>query len=196
MKRYKTVDDYIDGSENWQDELRTLRKILSSTELQEEVKWGAPCYTYAGKNVVGIGAFKAYLGLWFYQGALLKEDQKALINAQEGVTKALRQWRMNSAKEIRPAVIKRYVREAIQLVKDGRGIGPARKKRLALPPELKVALQQNEATNKKFSELTPGRQRDYVEYISSAKRAETKRSRVEKILPMIKSGAGLHDKYR
>jgi len=196
MKRYKTVDDYIDGSENWQDELRTLRKILSSTELQEEVKWGAPCYTYAGKNVVGIGAFKAYLGLWFYQGALLKDDQKVLINAQEGVTKALRQWRMNSAKEIRPAVIKRYVREAIQLVKDGRGIGPARKKRLALPPELKAALQQNEATNKKFSELTPGRQRDYVEYISSAKRAETKRSRVEKILPMIKSGAGLHDKYR
>jgi uncharacterized protein YdeI (YjbR/CyaY-like superfamily) len=196
MKRYKTVIDYIDGSENWQDELRTLRNILSSTELQEEVKWGAPCYTYAGKNVVGIGAFKAYLGLWFYQGALLKDDQKVLINAQEGVTKALRQWRMNSAKEIRPAIIKRYVREAIQLVKDGRSIGPARKKRLALPPELKAALQQNEATNKKFSELTPGRRRDYAEYISSAKRAETKRSRVEIILPMIKSGAGLHDKYR
>lgn len=87
MKRAKSVDDYVDQSDQWRDEIRRLREILRSTNLLEEIKWGAPCYTCKGKNVVGLGAFKSYFGLWFHQGALLKDDQKVLINAQEGVTK-------------------------------------------------------------------------------------------------------------
>lgn len=93
-----------------------------------------PCYTYNGQNVVGIGGFKSYLGLWFFQGALLKDKKHVLINAQEGTTKALRQWRTQSAKEIKPAAIKTYVREAIQLVKDGEKIGSQKKKPLAVSP--------------------------------------------------------------
>ena len=195
MKRFKTVDDYVKGSESWQAELVRLREILNATPLKEEVKWGAPCYTYDGKNVVGIGAFKSYVGLWFHQGALLKDDKKVLINAQEGKTKALRQWRMSSAKDIKPSIIKAYVKEAIQLVKDGKQIGPAKKK-LVVPPELAKALGKNKALQKKFDALTPGKQRDYAEHIASAKRDETKQTRLEKILPMIKAGVGLHDKYR
>ncbi len=92
-KRHKTVDDYIEAAEPWQDELIRLRKILRSTDLEETVKWGAPCYTHDGKNVVGMASFKSYVGLWFHQGALLGDKKKVLINAQEGKTKALRQWR-------------------------------------------------------------------------------------------------------
>jgi len=196
MKRYKSVDDYIKGSEQWRDELAQLREILASTELTEEVKWGAPCYTFDGKNVVGIGGFKSYVGLWFHQGALLKDDKKVLINAQEGVTKALRQWRMCSSKDIKPAIIKRYVKEAIELVKDGKSIGPARKKPVVVPVELKKALQKSKVATKKFSELTPGKQREYADYVVMAKRDETKISRIKKILPMIRSGIGLNDRYR
>ncbi|MGI9262900.1 MAG: DUF1801 domain-containing protein, partial [Woeseiaceae bacterium] len=65
MKRKKTVEDYIDASDQWSAELTKLRSILTATELTEEVKWGAPCYTYDGKNVVGIAGFKSYVGLWF-----------------------------------------------------------------------------------------------------------------------------------
>ena len=196
MNRYKTVDDYIAASDQWGTELAKLRAILSATELTEEVKWGAPCYTYDGKNVVGMAGFKSYVGLWFHQGALLKDDQKVLINAQEGTTKALRQWRMQSAKEIKPAIIKRYVKEAIQLVKDGKNIGPAKKKPLPIPPELKKAIAKIKIAQKKFAELTPGKQREYAQYIATAKREETKQKRLEKILPMIKAGIGLNDKYR
>jgi len=196
MKRHKSVDDYIQSSAQWRNELAQLRSVLVSTELTEEVKWGAPCYTFDGKNVVGIGGFKSYVGLWFHQGALLKDDKKVLINAQEGVTKALRQWRMNSAKEIKPAIIKRYVREAIQLVKDGKNIGPAKKKPVVVPAELKKALQKSKVATDQFSELTPGKQREYAEYIGAAKREETKISRIKKILPMIRSGIGLNDRYR
>ena len=109
MRRASSVDDYIDHAGQWQEELVRLREILCSTPLTEEVKWGGPCYTWNGKNIVGIGAFKSYFGLWFHQGALLKDDKKVLINAQEGKTRALRQWRMTSSADIKPGVIKRYV---------------------------------------------------------------------------------------
>lgn len=196
MNRAKSVDDYIKSSENWQDELNQLREILNSTELAEEIKWGAPCYTCLGKNVVGIGAFKSYLGLWFHQGALLKDDKKVLVNAQEGKTIALRQWRMHSSKEIKPAVIRRYVREAVQLVKEGKSIAPAKKKAVVTPSELKKALRKNKAAQKNFYLLAPGRQREYADYISEAKREETRLNRLAKVMPMIKAGIGLNDRYR
>ncbi len=101
MKRRKTVAEFIATSDKWQQELELLRKILNSCDLEETVKWGSPCYTFRGKNIVGIGAFKSYCGLWFFQGALLADEAGVLMNAQEGVTKAMRQWRFQSKSEIK-----------------------------------------------------------------------------------------------
>jgi len=196
MKRYKTVDDYIKNAKLWQPELKRLREILQSTDLTEEVKWGGPCYTFDGQNLVGIGGFKSYFGLWFHQGALLKDEKKVLINAQEGTTKALRQWRMQSAKDIKPAAIKAYAKEAIQLAKAGKKIGPQKKKSIVVPAELKKAFAKNTKAKKGFAALRPGLQREYTDHVASAKREETKQKRIEQILPMIAAGKGLHDKYR
>ena len=195
MKRSKTVEEYIASAEQWQNELVTLRKILLSTDLTEEVKWGAPCYTYDGKNVVGLGSYKSYFGLWFLQGALLEDPGKALINAQEGTTKALRQWRMTSAKEIKSKAIKAYVKEAIKLVRDGRSISPRKNKPLVVPAELKKVLQKNSKAKTAFSELRLGLRREYADYIASAKRDDTRQRRIEKIIPMIVAKQGLNDKY-
>lgn len=195
MQRSKTVEDYIAAS-SWPKEVAQLRKILNSTELDEHVKWGAPCYTNNGKNVVGIGSFKSYFGLWFFQGAFLEDKNKVLINAQEGKTKAMRQWRMNTAKEIKPTLIKRYLTEAVQLAKEGKSIGPAKSKPIVIPPELKQALRKNKSAAGSFDTLTPGRQREFAEYIADAKRDDTKQKRIDKVLPMIEAGEGLNDKYR
>ncbi len=196
MKRYQTVDDYIANAEHWQPELMRLREILQSTPLIETVKWGGPCYTHEGKMAVGIGGFKSYFGLWFFQGALLSDKESVLINAQEGKTKALRQWRFSSAKEIKARQIKAYVKEAIQLQNEGVEIKADRRQPLVIPPELKTALAADSDAQKAFAELTKGRQREYADYISGAKREQTKAKRLEKILPMITAGAGLNDKYR
>jgi uncharacterized protein YdeI (YjbR/CyaY-like superfamily) len=196
MKRAKSVDEYIADAGIWKSDLKRLREILQSTELEEDVKWGGPCYTYDGKNVVGMAGFKSYFGLWFHQGALLKDQKKVLINAQEGRTRALRQWRMQAAKDIKPTIIKSYVEEAIKLTKEGKIVAPARKKPLVVPPELKKALHANKKADEKFKCLRLGLQREYADYISEAKRDDTKLRRIEKILPMIGKGAGLHDKYR
>lgn len=196
MRRSKSVDDYFAGAQNWPDELARLRDIVSATILSEEIKWGGPCYTYKGKNVVAIGGFKSYFGLWFHQGALLKDDNNVLLNAQEGKTKALRQWRMTSGKDIKPAIIKRYIDEAIALVDHGREIKATRGQPVDVPPELKNALRRTKGATAAFKKLRQGLQREYAEYVSSAKRDDTKAKRITKILPMIQAGVGLNDKYR
>jgi uncharacterized protein YdeI (YjbR/CyaY-like superfamily) len=196
MNRAKSVDDYISNATRWQDELRQLRKILCSSGLTETVKWGAPCYTMDGKNVVGLIGFKAYFGLWYHQGALLKDTKNVLINAQEGKTRALRQWRMTSAKDIKPTVIKAYIRQAISLVKKGKEIKSERNKPITLPAELNNALRRQKGATAAFRQLRPGLQREYADYVADAKRDDTKRRRIEKIMPMIAAGIGMNDKYR
>lgn len=196
MKSFKTVEDYIVNAKQWQEELNALRGILLETELTEGVKWGGPIYTYNGKNVAGIAGFKSYFGLWFHQGALLKDPKKKLINAQEGVTKALRQWRFSSLNEIDEKTIKAYVKEAIQKVKDGVEIKPVRQKKTVASKELITALKKNQAAAKQYKQLTPFKQREYAEYINDAAKQETKARRLEKIISMISKGIGLNDKYR
>lgn len=195
MKRYKTADDFFADQPQWEKELAELRSIVGETELKETVKWGFPVYTLGGKNVVGIGSFKSYFGIWFFQGAFLKDKAGVLVNAQQGRTKGMRQWRMNSGKEIKKKLILEYVAEAIDNQRAGKQIKPERKS-LVIPPELKTALTSDRGLKSSFESLTKGRQREYADYISEAKREATKLSRLEKITPMIKSGQGLNDKYK
>jgi uncharacterized protein YdeI (YjbR/CyaY-like superfamily) len=196
MKRFKTVEAYLDRLDEWADVVNKLREIILTTGLDESVKWGMPVYAHNGKNVVGLSAMKSYAGLWFFQGALLTDPDGVLINAQEGVTKAMRQWRFGSPKEIKSRQVKRYLREAMELAQQGKEIKPDRDKALLIPPELDKALGANKLAKTRFEKMSKSCQREYAEYIAEAKREETKLRRLEKILPMIASSMGLNDKYR
>ena len=192
------VDEYILKKEKWQQELYLLRSIFSDLPVDETIKWGAPVYVFQGKNVVGLAAFKKYFGLWFFQGALLKDKQKVFINAQEGKTKAMLQWRFYSLEEIDINLIKEYVLEAIENVKEGKEIKPVRKNKkpkLIIPSELLNRLHQNTELKEKFETFTESKKREFSEYIIDAKRSTTKESRLQKIIPMILRGEGLNDKY-
>ncbi len=199
MAAPKTVDEYIERQDRFGEEVARLREILLRTGMEEAVKWGAPVYTHGGKNLVGIGAFKEHFGLWFFQGALLSDPEGVLTNAQEGKTKALRQWRMESKRDIKAKAIAAYAKEAMALQEAGKEIKPKRpvtKGSVDLPPELAAALKKRAKAKKGYDALTPGKQREYANYIAEAKRDATKQSRIEKILPMVEAGVGLHDKYR
>jgi len=191
------IDEYISKKEKWSDELILLRSIITSLPLEETIKWGAPTYVYNGKNVLGLAAFKNYCGLWFFQGALLKDRHKLFINAQEGKTKAMLQWRFNTIDEIDAELIKIYILEAIENVKLGKEIKVDRsKKEVVIPEELAEKLSKDNTLKTKFDGLTNAKQREFCEYISSVKRASTKQTRLEKIIPLILSGSGLYDKYK
>lgn len=198
MKRLKTPEEYIANNKDWQQALILLRDILLDTQMTETIKWGVPVYTIEGKNIVGIAGFKSYAGLWFFQGALLKDKKRKLINAQSGKTKALRQWRFNSVKEIEKEskTIKLYLEEAILNQKQGKEIKPERKKPLEIPKELNAILKKDKKVKECFHSLSLPKQRDYCDYISEVKRESTKISRLEKIVPMILNRIGLNDKYK
>lgn len=192
----KNAEEYINCHSYWEEELRQLHEMILTTELKPEIKWGSPVYTLDGKNVVGIGAFKNHYGLWFFNGALLKENTALLVNAQEGKTKALRQIRFEKGDEVRTSVLLPYIEEAIQNQKEGKEIRPDTSKELVMPQELNTAMGNDPELKEAFNKLTPGKQREYADYISEAKREATKMSRLEKIKPMIRNGVGLHDKYK
>ncbi|GHE72472.1 hypothetical protein GCM10011340_31000 [Roseivirga thermotolerans] len=198
MKMQKTVSDYIIKHSEWQNELILLKDLVLSQPLEETIKWGAPVYTFKGKNIVGLGAFKSYVGLWFFQGALLKDKEQKLVNAQEGKTQAMRQWRFNSLSEIEAnsSLITDYVKEAVANQKAGKEIKPKAGKPLEIPLELQEVLHKDTELKEAFEALNLTRKRDFAEYITLAKRAETKQSRLEKIIPMIRQGIGLNDKYK
>jgi len=190
------IEEYIVKKEKWTKELANLRSVLLELSLEEAIKWGAPTYSYKGKNIVGIAGFKNYFGLWFFQGGLLKDEAKVLENAQEGKTQAMRQWRFHSAEEIDKDLIKAYVLESIDNFKAGKEIKANRNKALIIPEELQDLLKDNSQLKNAFESLTKGKQREYADHISEAKREATKQKRLEKITPMILSGVGLHDKYK
>ena len=196
MKRYKTVDEYILNTKTGREVLIVLRELIQSTELIETVKWGGPAYTINGKNVVGVGSFKSYVALWFYQGALLQDNAKVLINAQENVTKALRQWRFYSLNEINDKLVLVYLNEAIENQKQNKEIKPDRRKPIESPKELSETLNSVPELDNCFKKFPPGKQREFAEYISEAKRVETRLTRIKKITPLILQNIGLNDKYR
>ena len=196
MKRYTTVDEYLSDHEEWSDALNKLRNIMLNSGLEETVKWAAPTYTWKGKNIVGLAAFKKYVGIWFFQGGLLQDKAQMLINAQEGKTKAMRQWHFNSHHEIDEQLVGSYVQEAILNQQMGKKIKPDRNKPLNIPEELHGALSKDPNLAACFEEFTLSKKREFTTYIEEAKREETKIKRLEKIIPMILEKKGLHDKYR
>ncbi|MBO6607207.1 YdeI/OmpD-associated family protein [Psychroserpens sp.] len=197
MAKVTSVDEYIERNSHFGEALELLRSIISKTELEETIKWSAPVYALDGKNVVGLGAFKNHFGVWFFNGVFLKDEQNLLINAQENKTKALRQMRFKSIDDINESAVLSYVKEAIENQRLGKEIKPERKsKTVEVPDELKAVFKSDTALQNAFKALTPGKQREYCEHVSSAKREATKLSRIEKITPMILQGLGLYDKYK
>ena len=197
MKKVNSVEEYIESNAHWVVALTQLRDIIQETELVETLKWSAPVYTINGKNVVGIGAFKNHFGIWFFNGVFLKDEQHVLVNAQEGKTKALRQWRFTSLNDINKPLVLAYIKEAIENQKLGKEIKSEKKgNHVVIPSELEDALKLNTDLNQSFKALSPYKQREYAEYIDTAKREATKQIRLEKITLMILQGVGLHDKYK
>jgi uncharacterized protein YdeI (YjbR/CyaY-like superfamily) len=188
------VDFYFKKETKWQEEYAKLRSIILDCGLTEELKWGHPCYTLDKKNVVLIHGFKEYCALLFMKGALLTDSKGILIQQTENV-QAARQIRFTSLREIvkLKTVLKAYIHEAIEAEKAGLKVKLKKTAQFAVPDEFQVKLDKNRALQAAFSALTPGRQRAYLLYFTSAKQSKTREARIEKYLPQILAVKGLDD---
>jgi uncharacterized protein YdeI (YjbR/CyaY-like superfamily) len=179
---------------SWSKELSALRKILLKSALTEERKWGVACYTLSGKNVIMIGAFKEYCSISFFNGSLLKDPSRILQKAGAN-TQSARIIRFTSVAEINklaPA-IRQLIDEAVLAEQSGKKPVAYKITESDFPGELKNYLQSDPVFQKAFMSLTPGRQRGYCIYISGAKQAATRMSRIEKYREKILAGKGIMD---
>jgi uncharacterized protein YdeI (YjbR/CyaY-like superfamily) len=180
----------------WKEEIQLIKSIVEKTKLLHSIKWGIDVYTLNGQNIIGIAPFKAYIGIWFYNGVFMSDPLNVFVNAQEGKTKALRQWRFSSMEEINTDQIYSYLLEAIANEKAGKRLVPDRSVKFEIPGILEEVFKNNTQLKAGFYNLSPGKQKEYALYIQEPKREETKISRLEKIKPMILEGKGLNDRYK
>jgi uncharacterized protein YdeI (YjbR/CyaY-like superfamily) len=174
----------------WEAEIAAMRRVLAGFVMEEECKWGKPTYTVDGKNIVILQGFKEYFGLGFFQGALLKDSKKVLV--QLGQVHAGRVMKFTSVKEItaRAATIKAYVREAIAVEKAGLRMERKKTSDFPVPEELTARFRKDPRFKRAFEALTPGRQRSYLYHFAAAKQSATRLSRIEKAMPAIFDGRG------
>ncbi|MBI1286076.1 MAG: hypothetical protein GC178_00695 [Flavobacteriales bacterium] len=180
---------------SWAEPLEKLRIILLDTELAEDLKWKQPCYTLNGNNVLIMSAFKEFCSLNFFKGALLKDAHNLLVAPGEN-SQAMRQLRFTDAQQVaeQEAVIREYIKQAIEIEKQGLKVEFKEKKELELPEELEQRLAEDAKLKVAFEALTPGRQRGYVLFFSQPKQSQTRHTRIEKCTPQILQGKGLHDR--
>jgi uncharacterized protein YdeI (YjbR/CyaY-like superfamily) len=187
------VDKYMSTARKWQEEQKKLRTIVLDCGLTEELKWGKPCYSYNGKNIVVIQGFKDYCAFLFFKGYLLNDPEGILVKTGEN-TVVGRQIRFTDVREIvkLKTTLKAYIYEAIEVEKAGLK-GNLKMDIKPIPEEFQKKLDATPALKKAFEALTPGRQRAYIFHFSAPKLSKTRESRVEKCMKQILNGKGLND---
>ena len=190
----RKVDIFLSKEEKWLMEYKRMRSILLATDLTEDLKWGQPCYTYEGGNVIIMHGFKEYFAIMFMKGSLLK-DPKSILITQTANVQSARQMRFTSVAEIikMEATIEAYIKEALKIEKSGLKVEMKSTSEFEISEEFRKKLGSTPGLKAAFKALTPGRQRGYLLYFSAAKQSKTREARVEKYLSHILAGKGLDD---
>jgi uncharacterized protein YdeI (YjbR/CyaY-like superfamily) len=189
-----SVDWFFAKETKWKEAYAGLRELLLRQGLEEELKWGCPCYTVNGRNIVLIHGFKNYCALLFMKGALLTDPEGVLVQQTPNVQSA-RQLRFTGAAEIkaRKSLVGKLVKEAIEVEKRGETVALKKPEDHTLPAELEAALKESGELRTAFDRLTPGRRRGYLLYFSAARQSSTRLSRIKKCYEKILQGKGLND---
>ena len=181
---------------DWVEALKALRRIVLSCGLTEELKWGVPCYTFRQNNVLIVSALKEFCALSFFKGVLLS-DPFGLLQKPGEHSQSARIVKFREVREIieAEAMLKTYIFEAIEVEKAGLKVH-FKKNPEPVPQELEQRLEGDPVLRSAFESLTPGRQRGYILHFSQPKQSATRVARIEKCVPKILNGEGLHDKYK
>jgi uncharacterized protein YdeI (YjbR/CyaY-like superfamily) len=189
------VAEYIDGLGVWRAELEALRPVLLRAGLAEEFKWRKPCYTHEGSNIVIFQPFKELCALLFFKGALLQDPEGALKEQGENTRSALR-LEFRSVEDVSAAkrTIAALVQDAISVEQAGLSVpkradtddGP-------YPEELIMLLDADPGLSEAWERLTPGRRRGWLLHFNGAKQSKTRIARIERAMPRILEGFGMHD---
>lgn len=201
-KRDPRVDAYIAKKAGFaQPMLKTLREIAheADPDISEDIKWGAPAFMHKGIVFIMAG-FKEYVGVNFWKGALIAQSKARRSTDDKGLKQLERMYALDDM-PARKKIIG-YVKAAIQLNEGGiatprRGKdAPIRRQGpLRTPPSLAKALGRNARAKKTFENFSASHKREYIQWISEAKTAETRDRRIEQALGWMAEGKPRNWKY-
>jgi uncharacterized protein YdeI (YjbR/CyaY-like superfamily) len=191
-KKDPRVDAYIENAQLFaRPILKHLRKLVHTgcPDVEETIKWRMPFFDHKGP-ICFMASFKAHAVFGFWKGKLLfgKEDQGAM--GQFGRLTSIKD--LPSDKELIG-----YVKKAAEL--NERGVQkrrtPRGKRKLTVPSDLEAALKKNPKAKKTFDDFSYSHKKEYVEWITDAKRAETRQRRLTTAIPWIAQGKPQNWKY-
>jgi uncharacterized protein YdeI (YjbR/CyaY-like superfamily) len=194
------IDAYIAKSAEFaRPILRHLRKLVHEAcpEAEETMKWSHPTFIYGGKILCGMAAFKAHGTFGFWHREMEKVLRKDGARADEAMWSLGRITRLADLPS--DAAMRRYIRKAASLNEsDAPGRPqPARKPAtpLPVPADLAAALKKNRTAAATFEKFSPSHRRDYIEWITGAKRDETRAKRLATTLEWLAEGKSRNWKY-
>lgn len=194
MKTDPRIEAYITKSAPFaRPILRRIRRLVGRAcpAAVETIKWSSPFYVHAGVILCATPAFKQHCGLIFWHRGM--KD----VLAEDGIaTAALRRLKGDRDLPSDTALL-RYLRQAAALGASGRPARPARPLRPEAkePADLAAALRQNPRATAVFQAFPPSHRREYIAWITGAKRPETRARRLAETLKQVAAGKSRHWKY-
>ncbi len=195
MTRDKRVDDYIDNAPDFArpilEEIRA-RVHASNPDVVEDLKWGAPHFTYKGKLYAGMSAFKQHCAFGFWHPLMRPNDKSLEGMGQFGKIASLKDLPTK-------AEFAKLAKKAKQLADDGVK-PPARPKTapkpVVVPPALAAALKKSAKARATFDGFSPSHRREYAQWVAEAKTEETRDRRVAQSIEWLAEGKQRHWKYQ
>lgn len=177
----------------WNSELRALRAMIASAGLVETLKWGSPCYTLNGANVVGLASMNDYCAVSFFKGFAMDDPAGLFENAGPNA-RIMRIVRFRSMADVEAKLeaTRRLVEQAVALEASGVKVVP-KPAAEPVPDELLAMLDGDPALLGAWEALTPGRRRSHTLHVSGAKQAATRVRRAAAVAPLILAGRGFNE---
>ncbi|HEX3625293.1 MAG TPA: YdeI/OmpD-associated family protein [Verrucomicrobiae bacterium] len=184
------IDDYISRAADFARPILTkVRKLIhrACPKVEETIKWSSPFYLHKG-ILMTTPAFKKHCALIFWKGKLLLGKEREKYR------------RLTSLADLPgDKFLLSYIRKAVELNEAGTKIVSRRKpkaREIAAPDDLVAALAKNKPSRATFEKLSPSHRREYIEWVTQAKRPETRLRRIKTAIEWLSAGKSLNWKYR
>jgi len=178
------IDIYIQNAAPFSHQiLLHFRQLVHDTipDVEEQIKWKFPHFIYKKEVICSMAAFSKHCAFSFPKAALMKD--KTLLEKAKSEEAMGHFGKIITLKDL-PAdsKIKAYIKESVSL------IGQKSQKKIpaiTIPKLLNKLLEENKKAADCFLKMSPSHQKEYINYITEAKKEETQKRRAEKVLEMI-----------
>ena len=200
MLPQEDINTYIAEQDEWKRRILVrIRQLIHQTDpgITEAWRWDKPHFDHEG-IMVGMCAFKEFVSVWFHKGALIKDPGKLFEALGKGEEKGLRAYKIHENEAIDEPSFIELVKQAIALNLKGTTLAEAKgpRKALVIPEDLESVLHKDPTAWANWEAFTYTHKKEYAEWVSDAKKDETRKRRIAQALEMIREGKGKEDKHR